>query len=427
MKSIPRFLSAATPGYEVIDVKEFISDGRIEVYLERLADKPWRCFRCGETMHGGRGKHRMRLGGMPIMGLKTYIYLWREKGHCRNCSKARSEQIEFVSPESPHLMSDYAWWIGRLCEIATVSRVAELVEQDELTTWRLDYARMIQMLMYYRIPKVTRISVDEVYARKKPKFQGESRNKRFFTVVTDLDTHKVIWVTDGRDKESLDSFFKLIGKAACRRIKVVAADMHEDYGYSVREHCKNATLVWDRFHVMKRFEEAVNDTRKELHERFRKKSKMKELTRGKYRFLFLKKAKKRTSKEKTHIDKVLKDNEEFIKLELIKERMITFFDERDEYSARGVFWEVGDWIIEQDFGPLKRWWFELERKWKTLANYFKHRVTSALSEGINNVIKSLKRRCFGFRNMEYFKLKILQLCGYLNSRSIPTRKSITCT
>lgn len=50
-----------------------------------------------------------------------------------------------------------------------------------------------------------------------------------------------------------------------------------------------------------------------------------------------------------------------------------------------------------------------------MKNYFTYRVTSALSEGINNVIKSLKRRSFGFRNMPYFKLKIMQVCGYLNS------------
>jgi transposase len=57
--------------------------------------------------------------------------------------------------------------------------------------------------------------------------------------------------------------------------------------------------------------------------------------------------------------------------------------------------------------------------WARLANYFRYRVTSAVSEGINNVIKALKRRAYGYRNMEYFRLKILQQCGYLNSRHIP--------
>ena len=57
----------------------------------------------------------------------------------------------------------------------------------------------------------------------------------------------------------------LIGEDACQNIKVVATDQHDDYAASVRDHCKNATLVWDLFHLMRNFEEAVNDTRKVLH------------------------------------------------------------------------------------------------------------------------------------------------------------------
>lgn len=67
---------------------------------------------------------------------------------------------------------------------------------------------------------------------------------------------------------------------------------------------------------------------------------------------------------------------------------------------------------------LETWWRNLSSGWETLKNYFEFPVTSALAEGVNNVIKSLKRRAFGFRNMDYFRLKIMQVCGYLNSRYI---------
>lgn len=80
--------------------------------------------------------------------------------------------------------------------------------------------------------------------------------------------------------------------------------------------------------------------------------------------------------------------------------------------------ELRDWIWESGIPEPKNWWNKLASQWKTLANYFTHRVTTALSEGVNKVIKSLKRQCYGFRNMEYFRLKILQRCGFLNS---PTR------
>jgi transposase len=109
-----------------------------------------------------------------------------------------------------------------------------------------------------------------------------------------------------------------------------------------------------------------------------------------------------------------------MRLEIIKERMLTFFNEPDELSAKTVFTEIGDWIWQADFKPLKKWYLNLEKNWETLKNYFEWRVTTSLSEAINNVIKSIKRRGFGYRNMQYFKLKIMQVCGYLNSRFMPT-------
>jgi transposase len=401
-------------GYEVLDVKIWFEKGHIDVCLEPNESSAMHCCRCGTELGTGRGKHRMRLQGMPLGRLKTYFHFWRHKGHCSNCQKARSEQVHFLAEQTPHLTKAYATWIASLCEIAAVSRAAEFMGQDETTTWRLDFESMIRMLSSYKIPDVKRICVDEVYARKKPKKKGESRNERFFTVITDLETHRVIWVEDSRDKKALDKFFKIIGKEACKQIEVVAIDQHEDYAASVREHCKNATLVWDRFHLMQNFEEAVNDTRKQLHEEQAGGSELRRLTLGKYRYLFLKKDKRRTDEERQ-----LKANEYFAKLELVKERMLSFFDQPDEHHAKKIFEEIGDWIWQSGFRPLMEWHRKFEAGWDTVKNYFKFRVTSALSEGQNNVIKALKRRAYGYRNMAYFKLKIMQVCGYLNSKHCP--------
>jgi transposase len=423
MTSIPRFANQFE-GYETADMKEFLLSGRIEIHLARSGGKKFVCHRCASELEGERGRYRMRLEALPIMGFRAFIHFWRHKGHCPKCRKARAEAVDFIAKETPHLTQDYAWWIGRICEIAAVSRVAELVNQDETTAWRIDYRRMQRMLAYYTIPEVTRISVDEVYARKKPKYHQESRNDRFFTVVTDLKTHRVIWVSESRSQKGLDQFFTLIGPAACEKIELVAMDQHEDYAASVREHCKSATIVWDRFHLMQNFEVAVNETRKDLHLEQEGGSDIRRLTRGKYRYLFLKKDSRRTEEERQHIDDVLKDNDRFAKLEIIKERMLSFFDQPSESSAKQVFEEIGEWIWQMGFEPLKRWYNNFEAGWETVKNYFIHRVTSALSEGINNVIKAVKRRAYGYRNMHYFRLKIMQVCGYLNSRYIATSNQL---
>ena len=401
--------------YKTTDIKEFLSKRLIEIHLERESDAELNCRKCGSSMAKGHGSYKVRIQHMPIFMNHCYLVLRRQKGWCSRCKCVRSEAIDFISEESPHKSVEYSWWVGRLCEVAPVHEVAGVMHESSSTTWRLDYNRMKRMLGKYKIPKVRRICVDEVYARRKKK-KGETRDDLFFTVICDLDTRRVIWVSSSRRKEALDEFFLIIGTKACKEIEVIASDQHPDYAASIRQYCPQATHVWDRFHIMQIFDEAVNETRKTLHDEAARGSEQKRLSRGKFRFMFLKKSSKRTQEEKDHFNRIIKENEQFLKLEIIKEAMHEFFHARSESDAKTAFDNIGDWIWQAGFKPLMKWHNNLEAQWKTLKNYFKHRVTSALSEGMNNVIKTLKRSGYGYRNMHYFKLKILQRCGYLNSR-----------
>lgn len=415
MKSLARIFKFE--GYEVKDVQVSRIDETVEIYLDRKSDKTFKCNRCGCFLGRKRGHYKLRIRHLSIMEFDTFLIFWRVKGECKKCNKARSEQVDILSKESPHYSREYSEWIGAMCEFAAVSRVAEFCDEGNMNVRRMDFGRMKRLLKNYKIPKVKRLAVDEVYARKKPK-KGESRNDRFFTVISDLDTRRVIWVSEGRSKEALNSFFDLIGKRMCRDIIVVAMDQFEGYAKSVKAKCKYAKIVWDRFHLMQNFEEAVNETRKDLHNELKNDDPMVQFTRGKYRFIFLKKAKKRSKEEEDHMQNVFKENEKFLKLELIKEKMITFFDQKNAEDAKDVLDEMTVWIWTAGFKPLKSWADSFHKGWETVKNYFDERVTSALAEGLNNVIKTIKKQAYGFRNMEYFRYKIMQVCGYLNSRHI---------
>lgn len=414
---IPRFLQF--PGYETRDVKDFQKTKVVEIYLTRKDDKCFRCHRCQHELKGRLKEYPMKIKSLPMMELACFIYLRRLCGWCENCKKTRAEEIDFLSRESPHLTQDFAWCLGKLCEISAVSNAAEHTQTDETTAWRIDFKRMQLMLKYYKIPPVTHLSVDEVYARKMKQEGDVSRDDKFFTIITDLKTRRVIWVSESRRKEALDEFFTIIGAEACANIKAVAMDQHEAYRASVKEHCPQAAVVWDRFHLMQSFNEVINDLRKDMFELVNKKAGVRPLLQGKYRYIFLKKSTRRTPTEKQHIDEVTSQNSILLKAELIKERLFTFFDAQSEEAAKEIFHEIGQWVRELALPGIRRWWENLFSEWDTLKNYFQFKVTSSLSEGINNVIKALKRQAYGYRNMAYFRLKILQKCGYLNSKHIP--------
>ena len=177
--------------------------------------------------------------------------------------------------------------------------------------------------------------------------------------------------------------------------------------------------MWDRFHIMQSFDQALNEDRMWLHQHAAS-TEVKRLTRSKFKTLFIKKADRRTNQERRHISDVLEDNKFFAYLELIKEAMFEVYASKSEMEARKKFLQIKEWLKEGQFYNLSKWWENLNKGWGTFKNYFKHRVSSSLSEGINNVIKTVKKRAYGYRNMQYFKLKILQVCGYLNSKYIPT-------
>jgi len=417
--SLRRFYKKITPGFEVTDTKEWLKTKVIDIYLRNDGTEEKICCRCNHRLESAKhGEHKLTIRSMDIHGFKTYFHFKRTKHKCFNCKKIRSEAISFISEETPHVTEEYAWWLGRLCEITPISRAAEFSGNDKMSMWRFDFNRMKRLFQHYKIPKPTRISVDEVYARKKKQFKTESRDKRFFTVVCDLDTRRVIWVSESRSKEALDEFFQIIGEDGCRDIKVVAADQFDGYKASVEENCPEATFVWDRFHIMQNFNRHLNDDRSWLHTHMCK-GESKRLTRGKFKQLFLKKSERRTGKENQHINDVMDENQNFVHLEIIKEGMYQLFDSKDGNEARNKFEQIGAWIKEAKvFTQLEKWWKNLNSGWGTFGNYFEHRVTSSLSEGQNNVIKSLKKRAYGYRNMTYFKLKILQVCGYLNSRYV---------
>ena len=414
---IPRFLKFE--GYETTDVQVSVRDKKVNVVLKPLADKPFVCHLCGHEMTRLIHSKQRKINDLDIRGFKTVISFPRRTGECTHCCKQRVEEVEFISPLSPHYTKEYSWWLGEMCEMTPVKRAAKFCGIDNMTLRRIDLNRMLHMVQHYKIPIARKISVDEVYARKKARFRGESRNKKFFTVISDLETRKVIWVSQSRDKDGLDQFFRIIGPEACKLIQVVALDQHEAYKASASEYCPEAVIVWDRFHLMQTFNEVANELRKDVFEYADKKSDTKRLTQGKYRYLFLKKDSRRTSGERVHLEEVMEHNWYLSRLEVIKERFYQFFQEPDMNEAWKIFDQIGDWVLELEYPPLIRWWENLEKSWDTLKNYFRFRVTSALSEGINNVIKAIKRQAFGYRNMEYFQLKIMQRCGYLNSEYIP--------
>jgi transposase len=403
-------------GFSVIDIKESAVTKEMEIILEGNPDRECICNRCNGPLGAIKDRYRVKARHLKCFGWNVTVTFYREKRYCPLCEKVRSELIEWICPTSPHMTMELAWWINRMSEVTSVLAVSRLESVDKMACYEVDHYILRRLLQWYSIPKVTRISVDEVYARSPKQLEeNENRDDLFLTVIVDQSTRKVIWVSQSRRKEALDQFFELLGKERCKDIEVVATDQHDGYGASVKEYCPNATLVWDRFHLVQKFNEALNEERKQELANIDPEGKMGDLMNGKYRYVFLTKAANRSRHDQKHINHVMSLNERMAKLELIKEHFHRMFETNDVIEAQVMLGQCYEWAFQCKAINIVEWiWrvMDAEQFW----NYWKCRLTTGVSEGINRAIKGLKWQAYGYKNMEYFKLKIMQKCGYLNHR-----------
>jgi len=403
-------------GFSVIDIKESVISKEMHLVLEKVEGKVHLCACCGGKLGAQEGRYWVNARHLRCFGWKVTVGFWREKRHCPTCKKVRSEWIEWLCPTSPHMTLELAWWVNRLSEATSILAVTRLESVEKMAAYKVDHYILSRMLQGYEIPKVSRISVDEVYARSRKQMKDdETRDDLFMTVVVDQATRKVIWVSQSRRKEALDMFFELLGPEACKDIQVVATDQHDAYAASVKQYCPQAIVVWDRFHLVQKFNEALNDERKAELERIDPEGEMGDLMNGKYRYIYLTKAENRSKKDQLHIDQVMKLNERMAKLELIKENFHKIFEIADVGLAQIKLGECYQWAMQINANCIVEWIRKImgeDRFW----NFWIYRVTTGISEGINRAIKGLKWQAYGYKNMAYFALKIMQKCGYLNHR-----------
>ncbi len=212
-------------------------------------------------------------------------------------------------------------------------------------------------------------------------------------------------ISKSRRQEALDTFFEMIGPEACEKIQVVATDQHDGYGASVRQYCKNASLVWDRFHLVQNFNNLINDERKSEADRVSGREHYGSLLNGKNKWIFLKKSTSRSKSEIAHINEVMILNDRLAKLEIIKERFHQMFDCANKDDAELMLYEVYQWACDINAWSLAKYFVSL-RNAKEFWNYFSHRFTTGVVEGINRGIKTLKWVAYGYKDMAYFALKI---------------------
>jgi len=317
---------------------------------------------------------------------------------CRRCGKIRQEKLGFADPRFSygHAFERYALDLSKHMTIQDVARHLGISWDVVKEIQKRDLTRRFSRLC---LKNVRRIAIDEIAVLK---------GHRYLTVVLDMDTGAVIFVGDGKGGDALDPFWKKLRRSRAK-VKAVAMDMSPAYISAVLEHLPKATIVFDHFHVIKLFNDKLSDLRRDLY-REAKENLHKEVLKG-TRWLLLKNPENLNAekKEKERLAEALKLNEPLSCAYYLKEDLRQIWLQPNKETAEMVF---ADWVKRAQTTSIKM----LKKFADTLAGYksgilayYDYRISSGPLEGTNNKIKTMKRMAYGFRDMEFFKLKIMAL------------------
>jgi transposase len=229
--------------------------------------------------------------------------------------------------------------------------------------------------------------------------------------MTDISGSRVLEVVEGRTEAATDLLWKTLSPEQRKKIKAVAMDMWSAFITSTEKNAPTASIVFDRFHVSKHLNEAVDQIRRQENKALRKQGDA-TLTGTKQLWLFNPenlslKGYFRFSQLK---EQALKTGRAWE----MKEQFRYFWQCFSQVTAEGFFQKWYDWASKSKLTPIVAKAKMLKRHLPGLLNYFQHGLTNAMSEGFNSKIQQIKSNARGFRSFKSYRTRILFFCGKLD-------------
>lgn len=334
---------------------------------------------------------------VPIGKKRVYIALHVPRVECRDCNIVRQVQIGFADPRRTYTKT-FERFALELSRHMTVKDVAlhlgvswDIVKEIQKRYLSKHYAKP-------RLKDLELVAIDEISIGK---------GHRYLTVVLDLHTGAVVFVGDGKGADALLPFWKKL-KSSRAKINAVAMDMSPAYISAVTKHLPDATIVFDHFHIVKLFNDKLADLRRDLQRDAEEADK--QVLKG-TRWLLLKNPKNlcQEKDEKQRLEAALKLNEPLSTAYYLKEDLRQLWSQPNKFEASTF---LDDWIARARSAGIKMldsFADTLERHREGILAYYDYPISTGPLEGTNNKIKTMQRQAYGFRDMDFFKLKIYAL------------------
>ena len=383
------------PGYDYVSTKYVF--GEVHFHVVPKADLlvcP-HC-RCRKVKRRGCYDRKLRL---PSFGRKrVYLFVKVPRIECLVCGTVRLIKLAIAESRRFYTKS-FERLVVECGRMMTIQNVARFLSIGWDTVKDIVKRNLLKRFTNPRFGHLKRLAIDEISVAK---------GHKYLTVVLDLDSGAVVFVGDGKGVEGLRPFWKKLRQARAK-LKAVATDMSPAYIASVLENCPEAALVFDHFHVVKLMNEQLSDLRRRLYHE-QADVLQRRVLKGS-RWLLLKRPEnlKEKNNERQRLQEALELNAPLATAYYMKEDLRQIWNQPDKQTAARV---LDGWIKQAQASAIQ----PLMKMGKTLAkyrfgilNWYDHPISSGPLEGTNNKIKTLKRQAYGFRDLEFFKLRIMAI------------------
>ena len=354
------------------------------------------CHQCGQqaAMVHSNGHSRM-LRDLNIANAQVWLQVDYRKVWCNDCNGVRVERFSFADA-SKRVTHRLAQYIYDLCRVMTVHDVAEHLDLNPKTVKSIDKTFLERSFGWTDCHDLRVLAVDEIALRK-----GHS----YMTVVMDYFSGRVIWMGENRNKETLDRFFAEMTDQQKQGIEAVAMDMWEPFINRVRHHCTNAKIVFDFFHVVQAFGRAIDKVRRD--EYIKAGQQDRKVLKGS-RYLLLKNEENLSDNQKHRLEKVLELNSTLSILYILKDQLKLIYYYSDPEKVKQT---LDDWcrMAEHVDHPAVKTFIKRLRFFEYgIIAHADYPIGTSRLEGVNNKIKVIKRKAYGFHDSKYFALKVKQ-------------------
>ena len=346
---------------------------------------------------------------LPVCGWSVFFWYYPKEISCPTHGRVQeeipwAESYARVTYRFEYIMLVY-------CQLMTQKAAAKILHIPKSTLSDQLHRTITRIRDGHRIRGLRSVGIDEISYCKRHKYA---------TIVYDLDRACVVWVGQGKGRETIDEFFnESLSDYQKSKIKWASCDMSATYIGAIEDHCPNAVLVLDRFHIAKALNEAVDEVRKE---QWRQASADERKALKGLRWLLFKHFSNRSKKDSRILNALRKGNHRIHRAWVLKDEFDHFWDYKAPWAAKRFLKRWMTTALKSRLEPIRKFVQTVKKHMKHIITFVECRLTNAVAEGLNRIIKIVKNRASGFRSLQAFTDMIYLTVGDLDiPAQIPVR------